>query len=60
MKEAIRLHPATSGFETDPFYQVLKECSDSLWSLLEENKITFDEYRYLRMAKAFETFGQTV
>lgn len=58
MKEAIRLHPTTCGFETDAFYQVLKEYSDSLWHLLEENKISFSEYRYLRMAKAFEAFDQ--
>lgn len=58
MKAAIRLHPATCGFETDSFYQRLKEFSDSLWHLIEEQKLTFDEYRYLRMAKTFESFAQ--
>lgn len=60
MKAAISAHPLTCDLDPDEFYRSLKHHSDALWPLILEKKVTFTEYRQLRLIKASADFGLQV
>jgi 5'-nucleotidase len=58
MKETMRLHPTTADLETEALYLRFEYYSQSLWFLQEEKKVTFNQYRRLRLIRTLKDFGR--
>jgi HAD superfamily hydrolase (TIGR01549 family) len=60
MKETMRKHPLTADLETEALYSRFEYYSHCLWSMQEEKKVTFNQYRRLRLSNTLKDFGREI
>ena len=57
MLKTMRSHPLTCDMDADHFYPIFDRYSQSLWSRVASNEVTFADYRRQRLMTALESIG---